>query len=117
MKTKKSKIEKKSKTALNLDENIEGAFCYVFGFVSGVVFLLLEKEDKFVRFHAMQSLVVFLGLFLISVIPFIGFLALPFAPLTIILWLVLIYKAYSGEKFKLPVIGNFAEKQLAKLDK
>ncbi len=114
----KNNKEKNPKTMLNLEENIEGALCYTLGFVTGVVFLLLEKENKFVRFHAMQSLIVFLGLFLITAIPFIGWAAsVLIAPLGIALWLILIYKAYREEKFKLPVIGDFAEKQLKKLDK
>ncbi len=109
---------KGSKTMLDLEENVEGALCYALGFITGVVFLLLEKENKFVRFHAMQSLIVFLGLFIITAIPFIGWLASIFvAPLGLILWLVLIYKAYQGEKFKLPIVGDFAEKQLKKFDK
>ena len=112
----KNKKEKSSKTMLGLDENVEGALCYVFGFVSGVIFLLLEKENKFVRFHAMQSVIVFLGITLITAIPFIGWLMSVFIiPLSIILWLILIYKAYRGEKFKLSVIGDFTEKQLKKL--
>ena len=112
----KNKNEKNSKTTLGLDENVEGALCYVFGFVSGVIFLLLEKENKFVRFHAMQSVIVFLGITLVTAIPFVGWLMSVFIiPLGIVLWLILIYKAYQREKFKLPVIGDFAEKQLKKL--
>ncbi len=108
--------EKNSKTMLDLDENVEGALCYALGFVSGVIFLLLEKENKFVRFHAMQSVIVFLSLFIITAIPLIGWLMSIFiVPLGIALWLILIYKAYQGEKFKLPVIGDFAEKQVKKL--
>ena len=103
---------------LDLDENIEGAFCYAFGFISGVIFLLLEKENKFVRFHAMQSVVVFLSILIITAIPFIGWMMSIFIlPLGIALWLILIYKAYQGEKFKLPIVGDFAEKQLEKIDK
>ena len=112
------KSKKNPKTMLELDENIEGALCYVFGFVSGIVFLLLEKENKFVRFHAMQSVIVFLGIMIITAIPFFGWLmSVLIVPLGIALWLILIYKAYQGEKFKLPVIGDFAEKQLKKIDK
>jgi uncharacterized membrane protein len=46
------------KTALGIEENIAGALCYVLGWLTGIVFLLLEKENRFVRFHAIQSLVV-----------------------------------------------------------
>lgn len=95
--------------------NLKAAATYVLGFITGIVFLVVEKEDKFVRFHAMQSTVVFGALFILGFVPVIGaVLGLIIAPLTFILWLVLMYKAYSGEKFKLPVVGDFAEKQLEK---
>ncbi len=110
---------KTTKTALGIDENVEGLLCYVLGFITGIVFLLLEKENKFVRFHAMQSLVTFLGLFVIVTVigwvPIIGWLiALLARPLGLILWLLLMYKAYNGEIFKLPVVGDFAENQVSK---
>jgi len=50
-------MESKSKTALGIDENIEGLLCYVLGFITGILFLVLEKDNKFIRFHAMQSIV------------------------------------------------------------
>ena len=110
---------KPSKTSLGLEENIAGLLCYVLGWVTGIVFLVLEKENKFVRFHAMQSLVTFLGLFVIAIvagfIPFIGWIiSILIAPLGLILWLLLMYKAFKGERFKLPIVGDFAEKQISK---
>jgi len=106
-----------TKTTLGLNQNIEALLCYVLGWLSGVIFLILEKENSFVRFHAMQSLAIFLSLFVISVaagfIPLIGWLiAILMAPVTLFLWLLLMYKAYSGEKYKLPVIGTWAEEQI-----
>ncbi len=108
-----------TKTSTGLDENIAGALCYVLGFVTGIVFLLIEKEDKFVRFHAMQSVATFLSLFVIGLvvgfIPYIGWvIGLLILLIELILWLLLIYKAYSGEMFKLPIVGDFAEKQINK---
>ncbi|MBL7100909.1 MAG: DUF4870 domain-containing protein [Nanoarchaeota archaeon] len=113
---KKNKI---TKTVLGLDENIEGLLCYVLGWVTGIVFLILEKENKFVRFHAMQSLVTFLVLFVISIVcgmmPFMGWIvSILITSLSLILWLLLMFKVYKGEMFKLPVIGDFAEKQINK---
>jgi len=107
------------KTALGIGQNIAGLLCYVLGFVTGIVFLVLEKENKFVRFHAMQSVMTFLALFVISVvigvIPFIGpIISMLITALGLILWLVLMYKAFKGEKFKLPIVGNFAEAQISK---
>ena len=103
-----------AKTSMNLEENIAGLLCYVLGWVTGIVFLVLEKENKFVRFHAMQSLVTFLPLSVIAVvfsfIPFIGSVISSLIwIIELILWLILMFKAYKGEMYKLPVVGDFAE--------
>ena len=108
-----------SKTALGVDENIEGLLCYVLGFITGILFLILEKDNKFVRFHAMQSIATFLIIFVISMvigfIPVIGWLLSPLIGLVaLILWLLLMFKAYKGEKYKLPIEGDFAEQQVNK---
>ena len=109
--------DNKKKTVLGVSENLEGLLCYAVGWVSGMVFLLLEKESPFVRFHALQSLVTFLGLTVLgavlSAIPVLGVLVVILLwPLSVVLWIVLMVKAYQGEKFKLPQIGDFVEKQL-----
>jgi len=107
-----------SSAIADLDENVRGAFCYFVGFVSGVFFLFIEKENKFVRFHAMQSTITFGVLFLISFVPVLGWVLSVFlAPLSLLLWLFLMYKAYQGEKFKLPIVGDLAEKQAEKFGK
>ena len=105
-----------AKTSMNLEENIAGLLCYVLGWVTGIVFLVLEKENKFVRFHAFQSLLTFLPLSLLTGIlrwiPFFGWLLAGLVGiLTLILWLILMFKAYGGERYKLPVVGDIAEKQ------
>ncbi len=105
------------KSTMSMEPNIAGALCYLVGFITGIIFLLLEKENRFVRFHAMQSIVTYgfffvLG-FVLSFIPIIGWLiSLLLAPLGFILWILLMYKAYRGEMFKLPVVGDFAEQQI-----
>jgi uncharacterized membrane protein len=109
----------KTKTVLGIDENIEGLLCYVLGWVTGIVFLVLEKENKFVRFHAMQSLATFLVLFIILVIigmiPFVGWvISILISIFMLILWLFLMYKAFKGELYKLPIVGEFSEKQIGK---
>jgi len=109
----------KTKTALGIDENIEGLLCYVLGWITGIVFLVLEKENKFVRFHAMQSLATFLVLFIILVIigmiPFVGWvISILISIFMLFLWLFLMYKAFKGERYKLPIVGEFAEKQIGK---
>ena len=107
----------KKQTALGIGENIEGALCYVLGWITGILFLVLEKENKFIRFHAMQSLVVFLFLFVINIfigwVPIIGWLiALLTIPVGFILWILLIIKAFQGKLYKLPFAGKFAEEQI-----
>jgi len=113
------------KTSIGLDENVEGALCYVLGFITGIVFLIIEKDSKFVKFHAFQSILVFFALWVLNMIvsALLGAI-LPWSMFGIvtglvslislagfIIWIVLILKAYQGEKFKLPVIGDIAEKQ------
>lgn len=110
---------KPTKTSLGLSENIEGLLCYVLAWVSGIIFLLIEKENKFVKFHAIQSIVTFLSLtivsFVLGYIPILGsFLSLVISLLQLALWIFLMYKAYTGEKFKLPFAGDIAEQQLNK---
>ena len=103
------------KTGTGLPTNTAAALSYVLGWLTGIVFLLIEK-DPFVRFHAMQSIITFGLLTIISFVPIIGWLLSPLAMIVgFVLWLVLIFKAYQGEEFKLPVIGDFAKKQVSKL--
>lgn len=110
----------KNKTSLGLEENVEGALCYVLGFITGIVFLILEKDSKFIRFHAMQSILVFLPLWVIAI--FIGWVVwflwiiTPFIwLLSLILWLILVLKAFQGELYKLPIVGDMAEKLLSEM--
>ena len=107
-----------AKTATGMEENVAGLLCYVLGWVSGIVFLILDKENKFVRYHAIQSIIVFGAITIASVIlswiPFIGiFFGWILSLLAFILWIVLMLKAYQGKKYKLPVSGNMAEKWAA----
>src|SRR5690554_522207 len=112
----KSKVEdstenKEQKTSTGLDENIAGLLCYAFTFVTGIIFLVLEKENEFVKFHAMQSIFTFVALFIIgailTIIPILGLLiSILLVPIFLILWIFLMYKAYNGEKYKLPFVGD-----------
>ncbi|MGM8211173.1 DUF4870 domain-containing protein [Virgibacillus sp. W0430] len=106
-----------TKASSGLDENIAGLLCYLVGFVTGIIFLLIEKENRFVRFHALQSIITFAGIFILSFVltalPVIGWIiGILLSPLSVILWIILMVKAYQGKMFKLPIAGNIAEKQL-----
>jgi uncharacterized membrane protein len=106
------------KTTVGMDANLAAALSYVFGWVSGLIFFLIEKENKFLRFHAMQSMLfsaagqlilIILGATLVG-----AFLVIPVGLVFLVLWIVLIIKSFSGEMFKLPVIGDMAEKYSVK---
>jgi uncharacterized membrane protein len=122
------------KSSTGLEENIAALLAYVFGWVSGLVFFLLEKDSKLVRFHAMQSIlfciviavlgialwiVTFLFVLVAAMLPDImgtlfGLLAtliwLVFSVALLIGWILCLVRAYQGQFFKLPIIGNMAEK-------
>ena len=109
--------ETEGKTSMGMEPNVAGLLCYVLGWVTGLIFFLMEKENKFVRFHAMQSIVVFgafsVVTYILSFIPFIGrTISGLLGVLAFVLWIILMIKAYQGERFKLPWAGNFAEKQV-----
>jgi uncharacterized membrane protein len=100
-----------------LSDNAAGALAYV-TIIPAIIFLIVEPFNKnsFVRFHAWQS--IFLGIsafaidILLSVIPIIGWIIIPFFMIAFfIVWIITLLKASKGQRFKLPVIGNFAEKQ------
>ena len=106
------------KTSSGFDPNVAAALSYVLGWITGIAFLLIERDDKFVRFHAMQSTIVFLSLslacILLQSIPILGMLIAVFLviPVAAVLWLVLMFKAYQGERFKLPIAGDMAEQRI-----
>lgn len=90
---------------------------YVLGPITGVIFLVIEK-DPYVRFHAMQSIVVFVGLFILQTLMSFTLILLPFVALVwvvqVILWVLLIYKAWNGEEWEVPFFGKYARKFLKK---
>lgn len=101
--------------------NVAAALCYVLGHVSGLLFLWLEKKNKTVRFHAMQAVVVSLGLWFIIVaslwIPLVGVVLLAlWKPIAWVMIIYLGYKAYLGGRYKLPFFGDVAERWLERCD-
>lgn len=106
------------------DNNLLAAVAYLGWWVTGLVLLLTQKKNDYVRFHAMQSMIVFGAITLVyialGIVPVLGWLlALLIGPIlgigSFVLWLLLMYKAYIGEKYKLPYFGALAEKQLEKM--
>ena len=126
----------KGKTSMNMEENVASALCYVLFWVTGIIFLIMEKENKTVKFHAWQSILTLLPLMILGWIftgplgvswtqsniygytyPVAGlsifyYIGLLFYLIMFILWIILMLKAYQGEKFKLPIVGDMAEKQV-----
>ncbi|MCL4781574.1 MAG: hypothetical protein KJZ70_00925 [Bryobacterales bacterium] len=115
-----------------MQQNVAAALCYLVGVLSGIVFLVLEpyNKDRLIRFHAFQSIflwvaviVLGIGLSIVSLvlgfIPMIGWLAgILMMLLSLVLWfgvfgvwIYLMYKAYNNQRVVLPVIGPLAEKQ------
>jgi len=117
LKTNKEEImgdEDLGKTSTGMEPNVAALLCYLGGFVTGIIFYMLEKENKFVRFHAMQSIVTFGFIFVLMMvlgyIPVIGWVLIPFVSIgSFILWIILMIKSYKGEYIKLPIAGNIAE--------
>ena len=126
------------KSSTGLDENIAALLSYIFGWVSGLIFFLIEKDSRLVRFHAMQSIllnivvvVLLIASWVISMILWVittqlpGILALLVNLVVGLVWIVVgigiliaivmcLVKAFQGQYFKLPIIGNLAEKFSAK---
>ena len=110
-----------------LTDNMACALCYLLGLVTGVLFLVLEPYNRNprVKFHAWQSILLGVGFFVLYLaliflgilLSFVGLGALsllmyPLLGLALfLLWLFLMFKAYSGENFQLPVLADFAKKQ------
>ncbi|OGO31232.1 MAG: hypothetical protein A2Z29_09345 [Chloroflexi bacterium RBG_16_56_11] len=100
---------------MGLAPNVAGLLCYLGFWVTGIIFLVLEQKNNWIRFHAAQSIVVFGALFLADLllgwIPIVGPVFLAVFGLTgFILWIVLMVKAYNGERYKLPMVGDIAER-------
>jgi len=109
-------VETSRKTSTGLDQNVAGLLCYLFGWITGIIFLILERENKLVRFHAIQSIIVF-GFFTVASaaigwIPIIGdFFSAAIGIIAFIVWIILMVKASQGEKYKVFIAGDIADKQ------
>ena len=107
-----------------LADNVAGMLAYV-TIIPPIVFLVLEpyNKNRFIRFHSFQSIffhvawiVIWVALNIIASIPILGWMSVLIWPLIglggFVLWIILLLKAYQNQMFKLPVIGDLAEKQV-----
>ena len=122
------------KSSTGLDENVAALLSYIFGWISGLIFFLMEKDSRLVRFHGMQSILLNVTAIVIGIVLYIawailvivlalmsdvlaslggivfGLLIFVFYIAILVAWILCLVKAYQRQYFKLPVIGNFAEK-------
>ena len=106
-------------TKPQLEPNVLAALAYAIPLVMGIVVLLTEKENKFVRFHAFQSIIfglVWYGASAIAASLYVVLIGLILSPLVTVagvtLWFFLMWKAYSKEEYQLPVVGKIAHDQV-----
>jgi uncharacterized membrane protein len=105
-------------TSTGLPPNTAGLLCYIAGWITGIIFFVLEQRNRFVRFHAAQSIVVF-GIITVAgtvlgLIPVVGVgFSWTIGIIGFIVWVIMIVKASSGEWYKLPWAGDVAEKMVA----
>ncbi len=118
-----------AQTTTGLAPNVAGALCYVLWGITGLIFALIEKNDQFVRFHAWQSILLTVAWIvlqvawmilnvILGVVPVLGFLLALLGILVwlvlglgaFVLWIVLIVRTYQGQRLKLPIIGEYAER-------
>jgi len=115
--------------SVGMTDNMAAALCYLFGFITGILFLVLApyNQNREIRFHAFQSIflnIAWVILWIVITIVLIPFRMIPFLGIFIalvlqsvlglggfILWLYMMFKTYNGEKIVLPVIGPIADKQ------
>jgi len=117
-KIEREKLTEPAGTSTGLSPNIAGLLCYVGAWVSGIIFFVLEQKNKFVRFHAAQSIVAFgtltVAWVLLRMIPVVGVaFSTIIGIMGFIVWIIMIVKASSGEWYKLPWAGDVAEKIVA----
>ena len=103
-----------TETSVNMEPNLAGLLCYVFGWVTGIIFFIIEQKNNWIRFHAAQAIVTFGTLTVAGIIlgwiPVIGpFFSAVIGITSFVLWIILMVKAYNGERFKVVWAGDVAE--------
>ena len=113
-------VEKpEAESSTGLSANVAGLLCYVLGWITGIIFVVLEKKSTFVKFHAWQSIMTFgvltVAQLVLGWIPFVGWILVPLIGiLMFVLWLILLIQAGTGKMWKVPWAGDWAEKQISK---
>jgi uncharacterized membrane protein len=104
-------------TQSGLSDNAAGALAYV-TIIPAIIFLIVEPYNKnsYIRFHSWQSIFLGIAAFAVNIvltaIPILGWILIPFVMLAfLVVWVIVLLKALKGERYKLPIIGNYAEKQ------
>jgi uncharacterized membrane protein len=109
-------ISPEAESSTGLSANVAGLLCYVLGWITGIIFIVLEKKSTFVRFHAWQSIMTFgvltVAQLVLGWIPFVGWiLSILIGILMFVLWLILIIQSGTGKMWKVPGAGDWAERQ------
>ncbi len=127
-----SAAKPEAESSTGLSANVAVLLCYLAGWVTGIIFVVLEKKSRFVKFHAWQSIMTF-GVLTVALMVFQGILGAiavtTFSPglavfaafmgvligiLMFVLWIILMVQAGSGKMWKVPIAGDWAEKQAQK---
>ena len=117
-------------TSTGVDPRLSALLCYAAWWVSGLIFLIIEQEHRDVRFHAAQSLVLFGGLSAIIAVLSIGSVGMLMVSggafqaarmlvylvwlAAVVLWLILMYRTYNGQTWRVPLAGDLAAKIAAR---
>jgi len=109
-------VSPEAESSTGLSANVAGLLCYVLGWITGIIFVVLEKKSTFVKFHAWQSIMTFgvltVAQLVLGWIPFVGWiLNILIGILMFVLWLILIIQAGTGKMWKVPWAGDWAERQ------
>jgi uncharacterized membrane protein len=117
-----------ARSSSGIAPNVAGALAYLLGAITGVIFFVIEKENRFVRFHAAQSIAITTVLIVISTglsvlssalvfVPILGWIAAALLSvalmfLVFVLWVLLMWRAYQGREWEAPIAGGIARKMM-----
>ncbi len=104
------------KSSTGMEANVAAGVSLIAGWITGLIFFLIEKESKFVKFYAIQAIGLSLSMFvfgIFNIIPVLGQIVFAIGAVAVmVLWVICLINAFTGKIFKIPFIGNFAAKQV-----